>query len=71
MFKEEVRPGLVRISIAYSDIGNVYVLGDVLVDSGLSFLAERLISELEGFEINAHALTHAHADHQGASHAIC
>lgn len=71
MYKEEVLPGLVRISIAFSDIGNVYVLDDVLVDSGLSFLADRLLAELKEFKITAHALTHAHADHQGVSHVVC
>jgi glyoxylase-like metal-dependent hydrolase (beta-lactamase superfamily II) len=71
MYKEEVLPGLVRISIAFSDIGNVYVLDDVLVDSGLSILEEGLIAEMQDFNITAHALTHAHADHQGASHAVC
>jgi glyoxylase-like metal-dependent hydrolase (beta-lactamase superfamily II) len=71
MFIEEVLPGLVRISIAISDIGNVYLLDNVLVDSGLSILADRLLATLEEFEVESHALTHAHADHQGASHAIC
>ena len=27
--------------------------------------------QIEGREISAHALTHAHPDHQGSSHAIC
>ena len=31
----------------------------------------RSSSELEGRPLAAHALTHAHPDHQGASHAVC
>ena len=27
--------------------------------------------ELDGRRLSAHALTHAHPDHQGSSHAIC
>jgi hydroxyacylglutathione hydrolase len=31
----------------------------------------RIVRQIRGRTINAHALTHAHPDHQGASHAIC
>jgi glyoxylase-like metal-dependent hydrolase (beta-lactamase superfamily II) len=50
---------------------NVYVIGDVLVDAGLPWHAARLFDWLEGRELAAHALTHAHPDHMGSSHAIC
>lgn len=50
---------------------NVYVLGDVLIDAGLGFDKRRILKQIEGRTISAHALTHAHLDHYGASHAIC
>lgn len=50
---------------------NVYVLGDVLIDAGLAFNAASILKQVEGHELSAHALTHAHFDHFGASHAVC
>ena len=50
---------------------NVYVIGDVLIDSGLGFHRGRVLRQIEGRPISAHALTHAHLDHYGSSHAIC
>lgn len=50
---------------------NVYVLGDVLIDSGLAIHRKRILGQLKGREITANALTHAHFDHYGSSHAIC
>jgi hydroxyacylglutathione hydrolase len=50
---------------------NVYVLGDVLVDAGIAFDRRRILKQIAGRPIAAHALTHAHFDHYGASHAIC
>jgi hydroxyacylglutathione hydrolase len=50
---------------------NVYVLGDVLVDAATRRGGRRILSQLEGRSITAHALTHAHPDHQGASREVC
>jgi glyoxylase-like metal-dependent hydrolase (beta-lactamase superfamily II) len=50
---------------------NVYVIGDVLIDAATRQGEQRIMRQIAGREINAHALTHAHPDHQGASHAIC
>lgn len=50
---------------------NVYLMGDVLVDAATRLAVRRIRRELRGRRVAAHALTHAHADHQGASHAIC
>ncbi len=49
---------------------NVYVIGDVLVDAGMRLDRGRILKQVAGREINAHALTHAHPDHYGASRAI-
>jgi hydroxyacylglutathione hydrolase len=50
---------------------NVYLLGEVLVDSSTRFAARRILRRLRGRTVTLHALTHAHPDHQGSSHAIC
>jgi hydroxyacylglutathione hydrolase len=53
------------------DAVNVYAIGDVLVDAGTALDRRRILRELEGRSISAHALTHAHPDHYGSSHAVC
>lgn len=50
---------------------NVYVIGDVLLDAGLRIDKRRILKQIDGRAIRAHALTHAHLDHYGSSHAIC
>jgi hydroxyacylglutathione hydrolase len=50
---------------------NVYVARDVLIDAGTRHARRRILRQLRGRTIRAHALTHAHPDHQGASKAVC
>jgi glyoxylase-like metal-dependent hydrolase (beta-lactamase superfamily II) len=50
---------------------NIYVIGDVLIDAGTRHAGRRILRELKGRTLSAHALTHAHPDHQGASHEVC
>lgn len=50
---------------------NVYVLGDVLIDAGGALDRRRILKQTAGHTLTAHALTHAHFDHYGSSHAIC
>lgn len=50
---------------------NAYLIGDVLIDAGTRQSTRRILRQLEGHEVSAHALTHAHPDHQGASHDVC
>jgi hydroxyacylglutathione hydrolase len=50
---------------------NTYVIGDVLIDAGGKPDKRKIIKQLRGRGITAHALTHAHPDHQGSSHAVC
>jgi hydroxyacylglutathione hydrolase len=50
---------------------NVYVIGDVLIDAATKQAKRRIMRQIAGRQITAHALTHAHPDHQGSSHAIC
>lgn len=71
MIRHDVAPGVLRISLLPFDAVNVYILDDVLVDAGGRGAASRLLGMVSGLPIRAHALTHAHPDHQGSSHAIC
>jgi glyoxylase-like metal-dependent hydrolase (beta-lactamase superfamily II) len=50
---------------------NVYLMNDVLIDAATKFAGRRVLGELRGRTVNAHALTHAHPDHQGVSHKVC
>jgi hydroxyacylglutathione hydrolase len=67
----EVAPGVHQISGFPPNAINCFVLGDVLVDAMTRRDAGRILKALRGHRVNAHALTHAHPDHQGASHAVC
>ena len=50
---------------------NVYLVGDVLIDAATRQAEKRILRQIAGRTLSAHALTHAHPDHQGSSHAIC
>jgi hydroxyacylglutathione hydrolase len=45
---------------------NAYLIGEVLVDTGIRPSASKIADMLEGRSISAIALTHAHGDHAGA-----
>ncbi len=50
---------------------NVYLVGNLLIDAGTRRAEQRIMRQIAGRTVSAHALTHAHPDHQGSSHAIC
>jgi len=50
---------------------NVYLAGGVLIDAGGKPDKRRILKQLKGREVTAHALTHSHPDHDGASKAVC
>ncbi len=50
---------------------NIFVIGDVLIDASTRYAGGRILRQIRGRPIKAHALTHAHPDHQGASHRVC
>jgi hydroxyacylglutathione hydrolase len=43
----------------------------VLIDAGMSTARKGILQQLSGRTVRAHALTHAHPDHYGSSHAVC
>lgn len=50
---------------------NCYIIEGVLIDSGIRSSFKQLSHTLHKVPVHAHALTHAHPDHQGSSHKIC
>ena len=68
---EHVAPDLWRLPLVGPDLVNAYVAGDILLDAGGRFSAGGLLAALESFPVTAHALTHGHMDHQGATHRLC
>jgi hydroxyacylglutathione hydrolase len=50
---------------------NVYVIGDVLIDSGAPIDGRRVLKQVRGRGLTAHALTHGHFDHYGSSAKVC
>jgi glyoxylase-like metal-dependent hydrolase (beta-lactamase superfamily II) len=50
---------------------NVFLLDDVLIDAATKFAGRRILRQIKDRPLSAHALTHAHPDHQGASKQVC
>ena len=55
-----------RLALMPRNAINAYLIGDVLVDTGIKQSASKIAGMLEGRSISAIALTHAHGDHAGA-----
>jgi hydroxyacylglutathione hydrolase len=68
---KEVADGVWKLSGLPPNAINVFLVGDVLVDAATRHARRRIMRQLAGREVRAHALTHAHPDHQGASHEVC
>lgn len=68
---KELAEGVYQLDGRPKNAINVYVIGDVLIDAATRRAEQRIMRQLAGRQIAAHALTHAHPDHQGSSHAVC
>ena len=68
---QQLAPDVWQLSGFPRDGVNVYVLGDVLIDAGMALDRRRILKQVADRRIAAHALTHAHPDHYGASRAVC
>jgi hydroxyacylglutathione hydrolase len=67
----EIADDVFMISVYPRSSINVFLAGGVLIDAGVRGMGARILDAIGGRALNAHALTHAHADHQGASAEIC
>jgi glyoxylase-like metal-dependent hydrolase (beta-lactamase superfamily II) len=63
--------GLYQLRGFPPDAINVYLMGDVIVDAATRHSGRRILRQVAGRAVAAHALTHVHPDHQGASKEIC
>jgi glyoxylase-like metal-dependent hydrolase (beta-lactamase superfamily II) len=68
---EQVAKDVYHITLMPRNSINCYIIEGVLVDAGIRSSYTRISKNLEKIPIHAHALTHAHADHQGCSNEIC
>lgn len=50
---------------------NVYLAGDVIVDTGSRHAGSRILRQVSGRPVSAVALTHVHPDHDGAAREVC
>jgi glyoxylase-like metal-dependent hydrolase (beta-lactamase superfamily II) len=50
---------------------NVYLMGDVIIDTGSRHAAGRILKQVKGRDVGAVALTHAHPDHDGSAKEVC
>lgn len=60
-------PDVVQVPVAPFGFANAYVLGEVLVDAGFPWSRRTLAPLVRSGRVREHALTHAHADHLGAT----
>ncbi len=68
---KELAEGLCQLRGWPPNAINVYLAGDVLIDAATRRAERRILGQISGRAVSAHALTHAHPDHQGSSHAVC
>lgn len=67
----EVAENVFQIPVFPRSAVNAYLIGSVLVDAGIRTSTTVLKKAIGKRQLTAHVLTHAHADHQGASSFIC
>jgi len=67
----EVVQGVYLLSGFPNYMINYYIVGDVLLDAGVRRDKNPILKASKTHTIKAHALTHVHPDHQGASHEVC
>lgn len=71
---KEIAKNVFHIPLFPRSMVNAYLVDGFLVDAGIRSSEKKLfhaIDQLGREKIEAHVLTHAHPDHQGASAAIC
>lgn len=68
---KEIAKNVYQIPLLPRNSINCYVIDDVLIDSGIRSSSNKILRAIKNVKISKHALTHAHADHQGSSDSIC
>lgn len=68
---KEIAKNVYQISLLPRNSINCYVIDDILIDAGIRSSGNVILKSIKHKKITKHALTHAHADHQGSSSTIC
>jgi len=68
---KEIAPNVFQIPLLPRNSINCYLIDDVLIDAGIRSSSAKILNAIKNHKISKHALTHAHADHQGSSKLIC
>src|SRR3954451_3160674 len=66
----EIAPDVFHLPVLPRNAVNTYVVGDVLVDTGIRTSAGKIKEAIGDREIRAIALTHAHGDHGGSARTL-
>ena len=66
-----VAKDVIHIPVLPRNSINCYLIEDVLIDAGIKSSGTVLLNAAKQRSIKTHVLTHAHADHQGSSKAVC
>lgn len=67
----EIAKDVFQIPVMPRQMINAYLIGSVLIDAGVQSSGGTLLKAIGSRKLTAHALTHAHPDHQGASAFLC
>lgn len=67
----QVANDVFQIPITPRQLVNTYLVGSTLIDAGIKTSGNTILRQLGDHKLTAHALTHAHPDHQGASAELC
>ncbi len=68
---EQISDGLELLPSRPRYAFNAYLADGYLIDAGTRWAARRILRALDGRDLGAHVVSHGHADHQGASAAVC
>ncbi len=67
---QQIAPDVFHLPLMPRNGINVYLIGNVLVDTGVSASAKKILAALGGRSVEAIAFTHAHVDHAGSARRI-
>lgn len=67
---KEIAEDVWQLELAPRASVNAYLVGDVLVDAGMSSSGKGIVKALQGRTVTAHTITHAHGDHVGGSRRV-
>ena len=67
----QIAKDVFQIPVMPRQLVNTYLIGSTLIDAGIKFSGRTILRQLGNHKLTAHALTHAHPDHQSTSAELC